>query len=354
MAQGLQQLAVKDSYERLFEMKNRHASNPLDKIAGLFFPLRHIDNKRIPTYVESESQEDAWSRLINAVADTKYTKGIALFLMAQFPHPSANHWFPSWGQVMGWPDINVADTQKRREDHVPPPNGYKVRLQSGGLYEGWTLERYKPNSSDDDLQQIELRENKTLEYYMLKPPTIISRLFDGMGVHVMQCVLLRSIAAEGSGPELPHVDIPGAYVLVRLEVDRSLIPAHWRTAGPSEVGTGMIGTRPWHIFLVCRDVTKWRPVLGAVRRRYLRRITTLLMILRTTLDDPHNMDELEKPNEFTRFSDTLRAHEHQNSTLIEMLRYGEEMEGDQVGGLLAGAQAVCGESITAQSHVFLE
>ncbi len=48
----------------LLQMQTRVSTNPVDKVAGLAFPL---GPKSIAAYHESESLEDAWSALVNAV-----------------------------------------------------------------------------------------------------------------------------------------------------------------------------------------------------------------------------------------------------------------------------------------------
>ncbi len=81
-------------FAQLADMQKRVSTNPVDRVAGLAFPLQsHV----IPAYHESETLEDAWTALVNAMAPQVR----AHFL---FVYPGVGlgckKWRPMWDQVM--------------------------------------------------------------------------------------------------------------------------------------------------------------------------------------------------------------------------------------------------------------
>ncbi|KAK0491903.1 hypothetical protein EDD18DRAFT_1258433, partial [Armillaria luteobubalina] len=78
----------------LSEMQMRVSTNPVDKVAGLSYVLR---TGEIPAYYASQSQEEAWTALVNEMYDM--IRGQLFFL-----YPKAGDgkecWRPSWKQVM--------------------------------------------------------------------------------------------------------------------------------------------------------------------------------------------------------------------------------------------------------------
>ncbi|KAK0477509.1 hypothetical protein EDD18DRAFT_1469290 [Armillaria luteobubalina] len=77
----------------LQEMKRRKSSSPVDKVAGLVFLLQL---KRLPVYDAGQSEEDAWTELM----DVAHDKLRAIFLF-WYPKPNGNgSWRPSWEQLI--------------------------------------------------------------------------------------------------------------------------------------------------------------------------------------------------------------------------------------------------------------
>lgn len=88
----------------------RCATNPLDRVAGLFFILfRSLcrTNRvivRIPKYDESLTEEEAWARLLhcglrNQCLDGSSADNIAAQLLRCPSYSPTEHWFPTWQQV---------------------------------------------------------------------------------------------------------------------------------------------------------------------------------------------------------------------------------------------------------------
>ncbi|KAK0431163.1 hypothetical protein EV421DRAFT_1929748 [Armillaria borealis] len=84
-------------FDMLVHMQKRVSTNPVDRVAGLAFPLL---SNTIPAYYESESLEDAWTALVDSM-NPVYWMG---FL---FEYPGAGlgckKWRPTWKQVMTEP-----------------------------------------------------------------------------------------------------------------------------------------------------------------------------------------------------------------------------------------------------------
>ncbi|KAK0438814.1 hypothetical protein EV421DRAFT_2021134 [Armillaria borealis] len=100
-------------YEVLSEMQKRVSTNPMDKVAGMTYPLGSMS---IPAYYEEQSEEDAWIALVNATG--RESQGNLLFM---YPEPGNGNrfWRPSWNQVMSeklpteYPFIYFSDPHAR-------------------------------------------------------------------------------------------------------------------------------------------------------------------------------------------------------------------------------------------------
>ncbi|KAF8455704.1 hypothetical protein BGX38DRAFT_1166268 [Terfezia claveryi] len=70
----------------LLEMGRRQTLNPVDKVAALMYLLLNgLHSSHLPVYLPSETAAAAWG--------------------------SSTHWFPSWEQVMKYPDVSITETQ---------------------------------------------------------------------------------------------------------------------------------------------------------------------------------------------------------------------------------------------------
>ncbi|KAK0222384.1 hypothetical protein IW262DRAFT_1460707 [Armillaria fumosa] len=81
-------------FGRLADMRKRVSTNPVDKIAGLAFPLMP---NTIPAYHESQSLEDAWTALVNSMIS-----GMRVSFLLLYPGVGlgCKKWRPTWEQVM--------------------------------------------------------------------------------------------------------------------------------------------------------------------------------------------------------------------------------------------------------------
>ncbi|KAK0214715.1 hypothetical protein EDD85DRAFT_1000255 [Armillaria nabsnona] len=114
-------------FSRLAEMKKRVATNPVDKVAGLAFPLWP---DTIPAYHESQSLENAWTALVDAMNSRMRVD----FL---FGYPGAGlgckKWRPTWMQVMTGP---------LSYDHTYYNNNVEYDKETGeDWFEGYCIEK---------------------------------------------------------------------------------------------------------------------------------------------------------------------------------------------------------------------
>ncbi|RPB25181.1 hypothetical protein L211DRAFT_822609 [Terfezia boudieri ATCC MYA-4762] len=95
-------------YELVQQMAKRHATQPTDKVAGLFYLLR---TTQLPTYDAGISDGDAWARCFHVLPFERKIE-----ILFDFPHEAgdrghgAGHdcqWFPTWRQLMEWPERNL-------------------------------------------------------------------------------------------------------------------------------------------------------------------------------------------------------------------------------------------------------
>ncbi|KAF8430347.1 hypothetical protein EV426DRAFT_581116 [Tirmania nivea] len=83
-------------YDLTREMARRCASQPTDKVAGLFYLLH---TTQLPTYDELISDEEAWRKCFHVLPFRRKFE-----LLFDFPYRGPEHWYPSWKQLMEWPE----------------------------------------------------------------------------------------------------------------------------------------------------------------------------------------------------------------------------------------------------------
>jgi len=83
-------------YDLAREMARRCASHPTDKVAGLFYLLH---TTQLPTYNELISDETAWRKCFYVLPFQRKFE-----ILFDFPYRGPEHWYPSWKQLMEWPE----------------------------------------------------------------------------------------------------------------------------------------------------------------------------------------------------------------------------------------------------------
>ncbi|KAK0214718.1 hypothetical protein EDD85DRAFT_962964 [Armillaria nabsnona] len=114
-------------FGRLAEMQKRVSTNPVDRVAGLAFPLY---SSTIPAYHESESLEDAWTALVDAMEPVMRADFLFGYSEAGL---GCKKWRPTWKQVMTEP---LPDYASYYDDDV------KYNKETGeDWYEGYCIEK---------------------------------------------------------------------------------------------------------------------------------------------------------------------------------------------------------------------
>lgn len=259
----------------LYEMNRRSASNPVDRIMGLVFWLRHPSSNLkgggdiwesnipdfLPVYDPSEPLEDAWARVVAWVSRLSPSCivqccgnnfSVAVQMLIIFPHPSREHWFPSWAQVEAYTK-NIYLQEPQLEYEIMPSRDYSMRLLYGHVYRNCTVTRAEKN----------LGGNEHVEYLVT---SIDSR---GNPVTV-------TFSATIPGPAgIVSLDSNRKYVLLDIthlkDMDfRNEIHFErdkWKTLQPL-----------WdtHFVLLCAEIHDDQPPVPEQKGKYyLRRVTTL-------------------------------------------------------------------------------
>ena len=246
-------------------IRDRDATNTLDKLFALSIPFHKREHgmdgrgKKItlPVYDPQMPIPVAWAHIIASFASTNIGKGFAPYdelkpvtqdtttqLLCLFPHPSRDHWFPSWDQVGRYPDVSIT------EKHLAPGAesvDCSLRITYGRIYRGCSL------------QLIQSPTSTTKAVYR-----------STMGGNYAQLV------ATVPGVE-PDINSASRYVLVDISPDhslRSMIPrshCEGNTAGHEHLPI-------WResVIIVCEEVDIVTQPSSTVMRYRLRRVTTLM------------------------------------------------------------------------------
>jgi len=97
-------------YKLVKQMTNRYATQPTDKVAGLFYLLR---TAQLPTYGAGISDRDAWAQGFYVLPFERKIEILFDFPYGGDDHPNhGRQWFPAWSQLMQWPDRDPAFSHK--------------------------------------------------------------------------------------------------------------------------------------------------------------------------------------------------------------------------------------------------
>jgi hypothetical protein len=88
-------IGASDGHQVLMTMVPRSCATPLDRIAGLAYPLKCQPS---PIYEENQTTEEAWTRLV-LFLDNKQ-RGDIFVWFPQTGHSANGKWCPSWQQIM--------------------------------------------------------------------------------------------------------------------------------------------------------------------------------------------------------------------------------------------------------------
>ena len=258
-------------HDLFLAIRDRHSSNPIDKVCAIAFPFQKRGNGdfhvTFPIYDPSTPVSVAWRGLISSIASTEmdvsdfmanqgqdiFSRTTTVQLLCLFPHPSRHHWFPSWTQVLQYPDVSIRDN-----DPIPVAEDmdYSLRIVYGRIYRDCSLKIKRCHTS---------KEKASYHCSM------------GMGSKIVELV------ATVPGVEL-DIDSRRGYVLVDISPDYSLLNVNPRRRKGEQ---GHVHPPIWErsVIIVCEEVdnlahaqpvqvTTNSPAQGILRYR-LRRVTTL-------------------------------------------------------------------------------
>ena len=253
-------------------MIRRHSSNPVDKVCSIAFPFQKRGSRKVdvkfPIYDPNIPVSVAWDQLIPVITSTQMhvldvypaidrrdlgpsTHGPTIQLLRLFPHPSRHRWFPSWTQVLQYPDVSVRDNNQGPWHEInpgPDMKDYSLKIASGRIYRDCSLQ----------LSQLPTPEKQA----------VYSCTMGNKGAQLRATV---------PGIEL-HIDSATKYVLVDISPDISLWPWVKSVCQKTDVGHEHLPIWQESVVLVCKEVdTLPRPAEDSskVMEYYLRRITTL-------------------------------------------------------------------------------
>jgi len=102
-------------YELAREMTKRYASQPVDKLLGLFYLLR---TTKLPCYDEKMTSEDFWRQCFHLLPAERKAE-----ILFDFPYRgSEEQWFPTWAQMLKWP-IRDPEYEHTRPTHLSQSSG---------------------------------------------------------------------------------------------------------------------------------------------------------------------------------------------------------------------------------------
>ena len=111
-------------FDLITEMRGRHASNPVDKVAGLVYLLR---TPRLPTYTADITDEEAWVRCCDSLSFVR-----KLELLFDFPgRGSDTQWYPTWRQLTSWPARRQEVPHKAPGWHSPAIPRFRPTIPLG-------------------------------------------------------------------------------------------------------------------------------------------------------------------------------------------------------------------------------
>ena len=306
----------------LLAMHGRHSSNPIDKVFAIAFPFQkrethNVHNVTFPIYDPSTPVPVAWETLISSIASAKmevedlseyrlgpygtgydFARTPTIQLLCLFPHPSRNHWFPSWTQLQQYPDVSVREiapvpTQSLQQyPDVPAREIAPVPIKSRRFYFNlsrlWTSHAkanaggmdYSVQAGDKDysLRIMSGRIYRGCSLELKRPPTSNEKAAYHCSMGSASKVV--ELVATVRGIEL-NIDSRRSYVLVDISPDCSL----WSSKNCPWDTVEHVHPPIWRnsVIIVCEEVDSLahaQPVRvttssSAILRYRLRRITTL-------------------------------------------------------------------------------
>ena len=142
-------------YKLVQEMIRRHASQPLDKLSGLFYLL---GTTKLPCYDDKMTSEDIWRQCFHLLPLERKTE-----ILFDFPYRGTdNQWFPTWAQMLSWPVRDPECDHMRLQD---------LNMSSEMIFRNlWIIPRavlFKTSNPGE--YKVRVRINNTSDFYFYLP-----------------------------------------------------------------------------------------------------------------------------------------------------------------------------------------
>ena len=223
-------------------IQGRRSSNPVDRVGSLLYFCTHSPelpshSQHLPAYDPKERPAQAWNRLVQACAaasvwtvecgDCSRRNHFVEQLLDLFPHPSAQHWFPSWEQLLKYPDVSAQEEQI--PDNVPPEVNWALRLYGGYLCRNVTIQ--------------------LLDSHLANPVYVVAH-FPDKSIHDSGGSMELYANQEVAG--IPFIqDTSARYVLIDITPHRAA-----RHDPTLDLDPEMLLI---HTIVLCRELTAWKP-----------------------------------------------------------------------------------------------
>ena len=160
-------------YELAREMTRRHASRPLDKISGLFYLLR---TTKLPCYDAHMTSEDFWKQCFHLLPVERKAE-----ILFDFPYRGSDkQWFPTWAQVLDWPERDPAYDHMRFQSLPDLMKSFSEQM-SFFISSIWTVPDAILHETDcPEEYEVEINKRRFgfyLPYLSQKPINIQRQLF---------------------------------------------------------------------------------------------------------------------------------------------------------------------------------
>ena len=160
-------------YELAREMTRRHASRPVDKISGLFYLLR---TTKLPCYDAHMTSEDFWNQCFHLLPAERKAE-----ILFNFPYRGSDkQWFPTWAQVLDWPERDPAYDHMRFQSLPDLTRSFSEQM-SFFISSIWTVPDAILHETDcPEEYEVEINKRRFgfyLPYLSQKPINIQRQLF---------------------------------------------------------------------------------------------------------------------------------------------------------------------------------
>ena len=207
-------------YRLAQEMAKRYASQPVDKISGLFYLLR---TTKLLCYNETMTDEDFWRQSFHLLPVERKAE-----ILFDFPYRGLyDQWFPTWAQVLKWP------TRNQDYDHMRyqgSPNSIRNIPGKTALFIGntWTMPHVVLHEADNSCGYKVKTNNRLFGFYspylsqqpidVQGQPTFTLAIAElGHAYNWLVCIAVDKLAGTDIGLEVAEVNVLKKVGVIRTD-----------------------------------------------------------------------------------------------------------------------------------------